>query len=173
MTVDGERSAAGLLGRRLSGVRYLVPAGASAAGEVEEGPVQEVAHGVVFAFEDGHVLFAQWQMDGEDEFLLLGSGDGGLLVDAVEVGELPEWRPLLGRKIVRVGTARHVPWEGRPLVLWALRIEFEGDLSVVVALGEIRQGVAAYLPTSVVVLFDADQARAYVVPSSETSAWGE
>ncbi|MFG1638660.1 hypothetical protein ACGFMK_00070 [Amycolatopsis sp. NPDC049252] len=153
----------------------MIPAGASPAAEVGDGPVQEVAHGVVFAFEDGNELLARWQMDGEDEFLQLGSvaeQEEGALVETVDVRAQPEWQPLLGRKIIRVGTAWHVPWEGRPPARWSLRVEFEGGRSVVVALGEIRDGIAAYLPTSVVVLFEPDQAHAYVVPSSETSAWG-
>lgn len=163
-----------MTGGRLSGVRYLIPAGASAEAEIEGGPLQEVAHGVVLTFDDGRELLVRWQMEGEDEYLLFGPAAGdGLLADAVGVAGQPEWRALLGRRIVRRGVARHVPWAGRPLVPWALRLEFEGDRSVVIALGRNEDGVAGYLPTSVVVLFDADVARVYRLAGSSTSAWGD
>ncbi|MEA5358628.1 hypothetical protein VA596_03700 [Amycolatopsis sp., V23-08] len=152
-----------LRGRKLAGARYL--GGANPA----TGPVREVAHGVALDFAGGGGLLARWERAGERESLVLGDPEPA--GDQVDVSATPEWQPLLGRTIEHVGVAWHEAGEHADRC--AVRLEFDDGSSVVLALGEIRDGVATYAPTSVVVFFDADLARAYDPAGDGTSAWGD
>jgi hypothetical protein len=168
----------GVVGSRIVGVRYLVPVGTRWPDGREDGPVHEVDQGVELVLADGSALSVQWLMQGEDEFLSIApmSNSGvraGTLLDAFDVSEAPEWTGILGRTVNGIGAAWHVPNAGRPRSVWALRINLDGGSSFVIALGEVREGNPAYLPDSMVVLFNREDAEAYRIGGSATSAWGE
>jgi hypothetical protein len=168
----------GVIGSRIAGVRYLVPAGAGWPDGREDGLVHEVDQGVVLVMTDGSALSAQWLMQGEDEFLAIApmsiSGlRAGSLIDAIDVSGAPEWMAILGRTVNGVGVAWHVPNAGRPKSIWALRFDIEGGSSFVIALGEVRDGSPTYLPDAIVVLFDREDAESYRIAGGVTSAWGE
>lgn len=165
-------------GSRIVGVRYLVPAGARWPDGREDGLVHEVDHGVELVMADGSALSVQWEMHGEDEFLsivptLISESRPRGLIDAFSATEVPEWIGILERTITGIGVAWQMPNAGRPASVWAIRIDLDGGRSFVIALGEIREGILAYLPDSVVVLFDREDAEAYRINGSDTSAWGE
>jgi hypothetical protein len=140
--------------------------------------VHEVDHGVELVMADGSVLALHWEMCGEDEFLAVvpmsvsGSWAEGL-IDAFSVSGAPEWMGILGRTIHGVGVAWHIPNAGCPRSVWAIRIDLDRGSSFVIALGQIHERAPAYLPDSIVVLFDKDDAESYWISGSDTSAWGE
>jgi hypothetical protein len=68
--------------------------------------------------------------------------------------------------------AFHVPNEGCPEALWAMRLDFSGGRSAVVALGEMAGDSLGYLPDGLVAIFDEAEAREYRIGSSAQSAWG-
>jgi len=176
--VKGLRALRGVIGSHIVGVRYLVPAGARWPGGREDGLVHEVDHGVELVMADGSSLSVQWEMRGEEEFLSIAptpiSGVRAVgLIDALNVSEAPEWTRILGRTVNGVGVAWHVPNDGSPRSIWAIRIDLDGGSAFVIALGEVRAGMPAYLPDSIVVLFDREDAEAYRITGSVTSAWGE
>jgi hypothetical protein len=176
--VDPLQDLRGVIGSRVVDVRYLVPAGAQWPDGREDGLVHEVDHGVELVMADGSALSLQWEMQGEDEFLSIvlqsvsrARADG--LIDAFGVADSPEWSEIFGRPVTDVGVAWHIPNAGCPRSVWAIRIDLDGDSSFVIALGEVREGVPAYLPDSIVVLFDREDAESYWITGSTTSAWGE
>jgi hypothetical protein len=168
----------GVIGSQFVRVRYLVPAGSSWPGGRQDGMVHEVDHGVELGLLDGSALLVQWEMQGDNEFLSVASSSSTEaavqgLIDAVDVTSMPEWTHVLGRTIDCIGVARHVSGSGSPESFWALRFCLEGGASFVIALGEMREGIPAYLPDAVVVLFDRRDAESYMSAGSVTSAWGE
>jgi hypothetical protein len=176
--VDPLRDLRRVVGSRIVDARYLVPAGAWWPDGREDGLVHEVDHGVELVMADGSALSLRWEMQGEDEFLSIvaqsvsGARTNGL-IRAFGVSEAPEWMDILGRSVVGVGVAWHIANTGCPRSVWAIRIDLDGGSSFVVALGEVRDGVPAYLPDSIVVLFDRQDAESYRITGSTTPAWGE
>lgn len=167
------------MGSRIVDVRYLVPAGVQWWPDGRgDGLVHEVDHGVELVMADGSALALHWEMRGENEFLAIvpmsvsGSWTEGL-IDALSVSDAPEWMGILGRTVTGVGVAWHIPNAGCPRSVWAIRIDLDGGSSFVIALGEVREGTPAYLPDSIVVLFDWHDAESYWITGSGTSAWGE
>lgn len=167
----------GVVGSRIVDVRYLLSAGVPWPGGRVYGLVHEVEHGVELVMADGSALALYWEMRGEDQFLaIVPRSVAGFwvegLIDALSVSKEPEWVGILGRTIHGVGVAWHVPNAGCPRSVWAARIDLDGGSSFVIALGEIHEGAPAYLPDSIVVLFDRNDAESYI-NDYDTSAWGE
>ena len=168
----------GVVGSRIVEVRYLVPAGVQWPDGRGDGLVHEVDHGVELVMADGSVLALHWEMRGEDEFLAIvpmsvsGFWTEGQ-IEALSFSDAPEWMGILGRTVTGVGVAWHIPNAGCPRSVWAIRIDLVGGSSFVIALGEVREGTPAYLPDSIVVLFDRHDAESYWITGSDTSAWGE
>lgn len=167
-----------LVGNRIVEVDYLVSAGSAWPDGRESGRIHEVDHGVKFTMADGSRLQMRWEMEGEYELLAVDFSahvepDSGGLIDAFEVSATPEWMRFVERTVVSLGVARHVLAVDAPEPLWAVRFDFEGNESVVIALGEVRGGRLAYLPDAVVVLFDERDAQTYSHQGSRGSSWGE
>lgn len=167
-----------VVGSRIVDVRYLLPAGVQWPDGRVDGLVHEVDHGVELAMADGSVVALYWEMRGEDEFLaIVPMSVAGFwvegLIDAVSVSKEPDWVGILSRTVTGVGVAWHIPNAGCPKSVWAARIDLDGGSSFVIALGEIHEGVPAYLPDSIVVLFDRNDAESYWINGYDTSAWGE
>lgn len=91
----------------------------------------------------------------------------------VRVSELPEWSSFIGRTLVSVVPVWHATEDDCPRSVWSLRFTSDDGKSFVVALGEVDgQGLLAYHPDSLLVLFSEVEARSYRVASSSDSAWG-
>ena len=81
--------------------------------------------------------------------------------DETDVTIVEQWRSLVGRVVEEVAAAWHVPNEGCPKTLWAIRLTLSGAFSVAIGLGEIRNEALQYQPDALVVIFDETIARAY------------
>ncbi len=92
-------------------------------------------------------------------------------VQPVQVPDESRWRKAIGAVVTAVGVSWHQP-TGDTAAIWSVRLEFSPDLSIVVALGEWRDGAIHYIPDQIVVIFDAEIARSYVIPAGEEPAWG-
>lgn len=131
--------------------------------------------GVEIAVDSGIRFVVSWAVDGLVQGLgqrVLSEGFEGRVGTVVDVSTMDQWKPLLGRAISRIGLASHVTEDGCPSTYWSMRIEFEGEGSFVIALGEVDEELE-YHPESLVVLFDEATARSYYIFSSGMSAWGE
>jgi len=165
-----------LTGRQLAGVRYRSapcsrwPDGSSLS------EIHEVDMDVILVLNDGNTAVISWAMDGLVEGLGLqiwtDSDAMTLRNDQTEVSATPEWRPLVGETVDAVGGAWHVPNEGCPDTLWAIRLSLSGGSSVAVGLGEVEDDVVQYQPDALVVLFGEAAARRYRAPASVESAFG-
>jgi hypothetical protein len=115
-----------------------------------------------------------------------------------EATDFPEWRARRAL-ITTVALGWQISSEGVTETVWSLRLNFENDTSVTVALGEWAikghplgikanapelEGAVKYIPDNLVVIFDPVLAQGYRVnaaahpggPSSATpswSAWGD
>jgi hypothetical protein len=170
--------AGALVGDRLRAVRYAVPAGERwPHGHLAE-RVHEVDMGVDIFTGRATALRLRWEMDGLNEGLGIGllAGLDGPSTDSAEgidVSEHADWKPLLGRTVEGVAFATHVPNEGCPDSLWAMRLDLTGSASVTIALGESKGDRIGYQPDALVVMFDGADARAYRIPASALPAWGQ
>lgn len=177
----GEEELLGLLrsvvGSRISSVSYIVPSGEQWPDGREDGPIHEVDHGVELKLINGVILSVHWEMQGENEFLAVSSaslddGSIGSLIGAIDVSGLPEWPSITGLTVRGLGIAWHRANPGCPDSAWALRFDLDDKISFVIALGEIREGIPSYLPDSVLVLFEKEDAESYKTAASATSSWG-
>jgi hypothetical protein len=166
-----------VVGSQIVSVSYLIPSGVQWSDGREDGRIHEVDHGVELALSNGLRLAVYWEMEGEDEYLSisatsLASGSDDNLIDAVDVSDVPKWSSKIGRTIRSLGIAWHVANLNCPNSVWALRFDLEDHSSFVISLGEIRNGAPTYLPDSVLVLFEKEDAESYRTAASTTSAWG-
>jgi hypothetical protein len=136
--------------------------------------VHEVDQAVVIS-TDSAMMVLEWRIDNYDEFLgVVDSPDEAAttsIVDVVDASSLPPWRYLVDPAIAGFGVATQPSESGREL-LWALRIDFESAASVVVALGDLRDGLPSYSPDSLLVISDPEMAQSYQVLDAPESAWG-
>jgi hypothetical protein len=133
--------------------------------------------GVELRDDDGRPISAVWRMEGFIEGLAFGPGtaeeEHGLYpLAATDVSREREWEARLGRPVVDVRTAWHIPNEGCPEAVWGVQLVFDGGLQVMLALGQPGgRGDVEYQPDEVVVIFDSDLARGYRVPASTSVDW--
>jgi hypothetical protein len=79
------------------------------------------------------------------------------------------WSDLIGRRLSGYRLSyQHVESGSEP---WAITLDFEGGLRLLLALGELTDGKPTYLPDSLVVTADALVASAYAPPASEGNPW--
>jgi hypothetical protein len=129
---------------------------------------------VVIDFDDQASLIVSWAMVGLA---------GGLDVEAgstEKVAPLPEletefdvsrsthWSSIIGKRIEAVAAGWHVGGlatmdpPSYPETVGSIRLDITKSTSVTIALGAIEEDRIRYLPDSLVVFFDANDARAYV-----------
>ena len=165
---------AGMVGASLSGVTYHYLPPADAATYTGWGAALDVdLSAVVLHFGDREERTVTWTMDGDLEGLALLEGPGayeGLADRTVDASRRSGWTTHLGEAVVSLGAAWHVSASDCPPTLWALRHDFPTG-SVVLALGAL-QATIDYAPDEVVVIFDADTARAYRPHHADGSSWG-
>lgn len=120
-------------------------------------------------------MVLEWRIRNYDEFLSVidspTEGAAAAVTDIYDVTYLPSWRSIAGSRIVGFGVATHQSEEGNDL-LWAVRIDVDGEPSVVVALGAIRGTLPDYQPDSLLVVFDPEVAQSYQVLGAPEAAWG-
>lgn len=173
-----ETLAARLVGQIVSAVYYQPVSDGEWPDGHRHDSVHEIDIALKFSLVSGESLVVRWEMQGLNEGLgvgLFGDANAEVFkgVDFIEVSETPEWQPLLGASITHAVGAFHVPNEGCPEALWAMRIDFSSGRSAVVALGEMSGDGLGYLPDGLVAIFDEAEARDYRIGSSAQSAWGE
>jgi hypothetical protein len=135
----------------------------------------EASMGIVLRTDRG-TLAIKWLMNGEREGLavVLDAEESDLQrhrLQRVPIHDSPEWNQAIGARVSTVGVAWHEPTAGIAAV-WAVRLGFTHDASVVTALGEWEDGALRYSPDHVVAIFDSAIARAYQIPAGEEPAWG-
>jgi hypothetical protein len=173
-----EALAGHLIDRSFSSVHYRPLSGGKWPDGHRHDQVHEIDMAVVFVLVSGDVLEVRWEMQGLNEglgvrFSAADNAQASDSGDLVDVSRLPEWHPLLGVPVVGVSRSRHVPNEGCPEALWALRFDFSSGASAVLALGEMDGDHLGYLPDGLVAIFDEAEARSYRIQSSRQSAWCE
>lgn len=165
----------GMVGRSLRRVNYLDP-DTSDPWRIKAHPGLDAASmGVELHWKAGDTE-VKWMMEGEREGLavVFDQTPADLSKDRTKSAGLPEqtrWRRAYGAVIMAVGVSWHQPTADLAAI-WAVRLEFSSGQSIVVALGEWRDGTLQYVPDQLVVVFDAAIARSYVVPTGEEPAWG-
>lgn len=122
------------------------------------------------AFERA-VIVTSWAMEGLTEGIDV-SLDHDALPNATNVQGTPRWRPFVGQTLQEAAASWHVPNEGCPVTLWAIRLTFTHASSVSIALGEIEDGDVQYQPDALLVLFGESAARAYRPPAALDNALG-
>jgi hypothetical protein len=129
---------------------------------------------VTVMLDGGTSLVVSWAMAGLVEGIDLRIRQSGPVpeIDETDVTATQEWRKVVGRSIEDVAAAWHVPNEGCPDTLWAVRLSLGGGGPIVIALGQVEADVVQYQPDALVVLFDEPGARAYQPPASADTAYG-
>ncbi|MEU4395897.1 hypothetical protein [Kribbella sp. NPDC023855] len=136
--------------------------------------IHEVDQAVVISTASQTIVL-EWRIIDGHEFLdIVGVPNEAAtagIADAHDVASLPPWQFLMTSEIAGFGIAMQPSGDGVES-LWALRIDFVGQASVVVALGELRGGVPDYQPDNLLVIFDPDTASFYQVLDASESSWG-
>ena len=135
----------------------------SGLGDVPDADCHEIDLDVILRLSSGQ-LSLTWDRDDMTEGISAGfEYDGPVdgLLD-VDVSQSPQWRGLLGQRILSVEFGWQVSEADGPESLWTLRLDFPSGASVVVAIGEVgKDAVPSYFPDSLVVLFDEEVALSY------------
>jgi len=158
---------ADLLGRRLTGVRYDMFAWDDLP--TAESSVDAVPMAVILSF-NGLNICLRWNLEPPSEQLVMLTEtdlSSGPLVRRVDVSE--RWHDLLNAQLVRASWAEHETGEG--VQPWAVTFDFARAGGLVVALGELIDGLPSYLPDSLLVTADRDVALRYRPPGALTPAW--
>jgi hypothetical protein len=156
---------------------YLEPPATHVAEPAADAEFDVAGVGLELTASDGSVFSTVWQMEGYNEGLSFGPGDGESRhwrdeLRRRDVTDLPQWQPFLGIQITDVHVGWHVPNEGCPEAVWAIRLEFEGGRNLLVALGHADgAGGIKYLPDQVVIVFDQQLVQSYQIPAQTRSVW--
>jgi hypothetical protein len=164
-----------LIGRRVVGVRYRSAPGSNWPDGNSADTIHEVDMDITIMLDDGTSAVVSWAMDGlvEGIDLRIRRNSGRMLeIDETDVTATPEWRGLVDQVIKEVAAAWHVPNEGCPDTLWAVRLSLSEGSTIAFALGEVETDIVQYQPDALIVLFDETAARAYQPPASAETAFG-
>jgi hypothetical protein len=164
-----------LLGRRVVGVRYRSAPGSSWRDGNSATAIHEVDMDVAMTLDDGTSAVVSWAMAGlvEGIDLRIQPRSRTLLeADETDVTTTSEWRRVVGHVIDEVAAAWHVPNEGCPETVWAVRLSFSEGTALAIALGEVEDDVVQYQPDALVVLFGEASADAYKPLASARTAFG-
>lgn len=168
-----EEGVAGMVGARLSAVRYhfLPPQGSGRYSGGGDGVDADLTAVVLDLGEFGSWTIT-WAMEDELEGLAVLGRDvpySGLADETVAASGREAWRDHLGEAIRSMSGSWHVSGHGCPESLWGLRLDFATS-SVVVALGTADQRLD-YVPDELVVVFDRALADSYRPRHTSHSAW--
>jgi hypothetical protein len=164
--------AARLSGLSVESVDYLTTAALEASEAASD--LHVVDQAVALGLDDGTSMTVAWAMDGYLEGLAFVSASfpevfRPEVVASIGVSASHLWQAVIGRRIDTVAVAAHISNEGCPQTIWSVRLGFDDNVSVVIALGDIGEGVPEYRPDGLVVIGDMAIARRYMTPSGETS----
>lgn len=156
-----------LLGSRLAGVHYDLL-------EWEDEPaarsiLDQVSKGVILAFDTLSVLL-RWDLRPPVERLVMVSNENrqaGPLTRRVDVSL--RWKELLGSQVVGVSWSEQETSDG--LQPWAVTFALADAGELVVALGELVNGIPAYLPDSLIVTASREAGLSYMPSASLMPAW--
>jgi len=170
-----ESNLRGLIGQILQRVNYLDPDTSDPWRIKAHAGFDQASMGIELHWDHGGSEL-KWIMAGEREGLALvfDQTEADLRNDRVQPVQVPDesrWRKAIGAVVTAVGVSWHQP-TAEISAIWSVRLEFSFDLSVVVALGEWRDGAIHYIPDQIVVIFDTAIAQRYVIPAGEEPAWG-
>jgi hypothetical protein len=178
MRADVERIAGirrSFVGARVVSVRYR-QTGVSGLAAVPAGESHEVDLDVVFELSSG-IATVTWERNDLVEGLAIAFPDVAVEVEgtvSVPADESVQWRSYVGKEVRDVSLGWQVSEVDCPESLWVLRLSFETDAKVVLALGQLdTDGTPTYHPDSIVVVFGEDVARSYEPPGALGSSWGE
>jgi hypothetical protein len=165
-----------LMGGRMQSVVYKTSSnGVDNRDQRADLDVHEVDHAVVISTESASVVL-EWCLRNYDEFLnIVGAPEAGVaaaVTDTVDATGFPQWADLRESPVTGFGVATQPAAEDGSELPWALRIDTANGDSVVVALGELRDGIPAYQPDSLLVLFRPELAQSFQIMGSSESAWG-
>jgi len=165
----------GMVGRSLRGVNYLDP-DTSDPWRIKAHPGFDAASMGVELHWEASDTELKWMMEGELEGVgvVFDQTPADLSKDRTKSAPVPDetrWRRAFGAVVVAVGVSWHRP-AADLAAIWAVRLEFSSGQSIVVALGELRDGTLQYIPDQLVVMFDAAIARSYVIEAGGEPAWG-
>lgn len=166
---------AAVVGHSLSRVSYWVLPPAPQLADLDSSGLHEV-DSVELAFDSGQVVRIRWAMAGSDEGIALEVDPDPLVaggLETVDVGRSSRWSAMLAHPVTQMRGAWHVSTENGKELLWAVSFRNTSGGELTVALGEVQNGAATYLPDSLVVLFSSEMAGEYEPLASRTSAWGE
>lgn len=130
---------------------------------------------VTIMLDNGTAAVVSWAMDGLVEGIDLRTQEQSttsLGTDETDATTTQAWRRFADQTIRQVGVAWHVPNEGCPETLWAVRLSFSGGAAIAVALGQVEADSVQYQPDALVVLFGETAARAYRPAASPETAFG-
>ena len=159
--------AAAVMGRPLTGVRYRFPAGTPWPQGYARGRMDEVDLAVALDFADGSALVVSWAMQRFTEGIDVEAGrSAGFAVVADRESEFAAadsgpWAGLRGQALSGLAVAWHKCSEFAPASAWAVRLSFAAGEPVIIALGQLRDGVADYQPDGLLVFFVAAEADLY------------
>jgi hypothetical protein len=161
-------------GQTLRGVRYVMHSGLETLASAIDA-ADEIDWAIELKFDTGSIVL-RWDMYGEAEWLSVTRGVLPELqsdtVELLDAAARPGWSSRAGRKVCRVGIAMDSPIGDGKDYLWAVRLEFIDASPVVIALGEIHDGMPSYHPTALLAIFDAELAQFYRPNNAPESAWG-
>ena len=136
--------------------------------------IDDVAMAVRLIWADGAVIRIGWRNPAywEDEGLLF---DGAQAENAACVDVSTRWSSCVGARLDSVVVSRSLAETRR---IWAMNFDFDNDNHLVIALGELDEGMPSYMPDNLIVTDSEAIARAYWPANSEeacteTPAWGE
>src|ERR1700674_4290433 len=165
----------GMVGRFLRRVNYLDPDTAD-PWRIKAHPGFDAASmGVEFHWDAG-ANELKWMMEGEHEgvAVVFDQTPADLSKDRTKSVPVPDethWRRAYGAVVMAVGVSWHRP-SADVDAIWAVRLDFSSGQSIVVALGELRDGTLQYIPDQLVVIFDTAIARSYLIAAGGEPAWG-
>ncbi|MDF1488275.1 hypothetical protein [Tessaracoccus caeni] len=153
-----------LAGRSLSRVIY---AGAECE-QMRESSTPQIIDEVDLAMRldfDGMCLRVDWARLGWTEGLAVQHGEK--LPEgwaAVEQQRTRCWLPAAGRGLIAVQLIWHFASDSALESLLGMQFDFQGGFSVLVALGEVDEGLPTYTPDSLLVMFDPISRGDYLDP---------
>lgn len=123
---------------------------------------------------DGAFLRFGWRLDGVDERLAVEWGSDAEVEAGVVSSAAGDWHGLIGEAIDGLRVSTHVSDESLPPSIWAITLECRDRRSVTIALGELDENdKPVYLPDSIVLIFDRNEAKSFRPPAAIESAWGK
>jgi hypothetical protein len=167
MGMSGELLASAV-GKCISRVQYK---GAAVLSD-QEG-LHEIDQAVVVSVDSEDIVL-EWEIGDAGAFLGVKKVSDSLtssVLDSVDVIDRSEWVEIAASPIDGFAIAT-VESESGGRLLWSLRINVRSGASVVVALGELRDGHLNYRADNLLVIFSQELASSLQLSDGSESAWG-